>query len=103
MSFSRLIAVLVFLSCGPDVAAGATCADAGTSLTYASFGAGFLSTYCTTCHGVARTEAGVNLTTEANASRYSAAIVAQAGTATVMPPAGSSAPSAAERADLVQW
>jgi hypothetical protein len=100
-----LLVLLPLVSCGPDLtgSSSALCTDAGSPLTYDNFGASFLSSYCVSCHGGSRSSGGVSLATAADASRYATAIVSAAGTRASMPPSGAAAPSAAERAELVQW
>jgi uncharacterized membrane protein len=80
-----------------------SCDDGGTDLTYANFGQPFFSTYCTSCHGADLAEHGIDLSTEAGAAKYAAGIVQAAGDGAAMPPNGVGAPSAAERAQLVQY
>lgn len=103
----------------PIGTSGALCPDAGTTLTWASFGQTFFATYCTRCH--ASTLVGVtarggappglnwddHATVMMNASRIDR--VAGAGPAmvnTFMPfdaATGGAAPTEAERRQLAEW
>ena len=96
-----LAALLV--SCGSGALSTEACPTEGTALTYESFGANFMSAYCVSCHTVARAEGGVDLSSLTNTRMVAAAVVSEAGTSNKMPPAGSPAPSAADRAKLVEW
>jgi len=117
-----VLAALVLLqaACGGDAGgggtpdesptSGATC-PAGSTLTAASFGTAFLTTYCTGCHGTPPTggaPAHADFNSLANVRDHLGPIdrraaAGPAGTNTAMPPAGSLAPSLAERQQLGQW
>ncbi len=96
-------------------ATGATCPQ-GSTLTYDSFGKGFMSAYCTSCHastltGAARQRApgDHNFDTLAlikqNPLSHLDAQSAGGPKAvnTIMPPRGSRAPTEAERKQLGEW
>jgi Cytochrome C oxidase, cbb3-type, subunit III len=104
-------------SASPD--AGSTRADAGSvvrdagattdagaglcsTLTYASFGMQFMSSYCTGCHSGEAAKHGVQLNTLAGVQKNKAAIKATAVTGATMP-MGNSQLSAADRQKLGQW
>jgi hypothetical protein len=80
---------------GDAGSAGDTCAD----LTYEKFGKTFLDTYCLTCH----TKMMPMFTTLAQVTTNKTKIKAEAATGTAMPPKGSKAPTADERAKLGKW
>lgn len=92
--------LLTLAGCGAGVPA---CPDAGTPLTYSSFGSGFMSVYCVPCHGPSRTEKGFNVSTLSLVQSNDSAIVSHAGTGSDMPPSDSLLPSATERAQLTEW
>ncbi len=96
-------AALVCISCGSGALSTAACPTDGTTLTYENFGSSFMSSYCVSCHSGSRAESGIDLSTSSKAQTYAAAIVSEAGTRSKMPPAGSPAPTATERAQLVEW
>jgi uncharacterized membrane protein len=102
-SLATWIAASVALAaCGDDV--DRTCAS--TDLTYETFGAAFVTSWCRGCHSrdqMMRQGApeGVDLDTRADVARLAGAIRALAGAGRAMPPAGG--PSAEERALLVEW
>jgi hypothetical protein len=86
----------------PD--AGGTKADAGTggacsALTYESFGKGFITTYCASCHSAG----DFVLTSLANIKKFKADIKEQAVDSKRMPQKGAKQPTDAERAKLGQW
>ncbi|MBS1150959.1 MAG: hypothetical protein H6Q89_2657 [Myxococcaceae bacterium] len=95
------VAVLALAGCGG--APLPACPDAGTALTYQNFGIGFMAGYCIECHGSGRTEKGLILTTPGAVRGHAEAVNAESGTGSAMPPRGSPLPSAAERAQLVEW
>jgi uncharacterized membrane protein len=104
--------------CGEDehahegVATGATC-PAGNTLTYDTFGRDFMSKYCTKCHSSTATDrhgapADHNFDTLNQILVFADHIDLHAaagpnGTNTLMPPAGETAPTDAERTQLGQW
>jgi uncharacterized membrane protein len=79
-----------------------SCTD-GSTLTYASFGQAFMTSYCTSCHGAGRTEAGVVLTSQAAIQARASQIDSVAGKGRSMPQAGSPMPTNTERAQLSEW
>jgi hypothetical protein len=85
--------------------AGAT-TDAGaglcSTLTYASFGMQFMSSYCTGCHSGDAAQHGVQLNTLAGVQKNKAAIKRVTVTGATMPK-GNSQLSAADRQKLGQW
>lgn len=99
----RYLSAFAFLGltqCGPGAP---SCPDGGTALTYESFGAPFMTTYCIQCHGTALSEKGVTLHTAALVRQFSIQANLSAGVGTSMPPSQSLAPTTGERADLAQW
>jgi uncharacterized membrane protein len=99
----RYVMWLVLLAGCGGVGTTAQCSDGGTTLTWASFGQAFVSSYCVSCHGGDRAERGIDLSTEAGVTRYASDVLAVAGESSTMPPFGESSPTAAERAQLVEW
>lgn len=82
-------------------------ADAGSgsacdSLTYASFGKGFLDKYCISCHGGTRAQSGVALDTLAGVQSSKAKTKSEVASSS-MPPLFQTAPSAAERTQFGMW
>ena len=85
---------------------GATCPDAGTTLTYSSFGQSFMASSCTECHGTSRSAGGVRLDTQSAVQSQASLVDSVAGsgpngTRTQMPQ-GSSV-STSEREKLSEW
>ena len=96
---AALAAAAALASCGGTSSAPGSCTD-GSTLTYATFGQAFMSSYCVSCHGGGRIEAGVVLTSQSAIQNRASQVSAAAGTGGSMPPSGSAAPSSAERAKL---
>lgn len=107
--------VIAAAACGGDSGgggreSGAVCPQ-GSTLTYASFGQAFFSTYCLGCHGDPPAQGvpeGHQFDTLAGIQAFAEHIdeVAAAGpsrTNTHMPPAGNAAPSVEERQQLGEW
>lgn len=98
---NRLLLALSFLvtvsACGGG--SNASCPSTGTALTYANFGQGFMSSYCTSCHG---RSGGVSLSSQASVQAR-AGSVDSVVTSGSMPPRGAASPSAAEVAQLQEW
>ncbi len=88
------------ISCGP---APTVCPDAGTALTYDTFGHNFMSLYCAGCHNPVRKEKNVLLDTAAGVRTHASSSIGQAGTGMSMPPVDSLQPTTAERAQLTAW
>jgi uncharacterized membrane protein len=91
-------------ACGHDVDEACAASD----LTYETFGAPFVTTWCRGCHSRdlapdlrQQAPAGVDFDTRADVVRFDRRIRARAGTGRTMPPAGG--PSSDERALLVEW
>jgi uncharacterized membrane protein len=91
-------------ACGSDVDTACATSD----LTYETFGAPFVTTWCRGCHSreqdpLMRQHApeGVDFDTRADVVRFTDAIRERAGTGRTMPPAGG--PSSEERELLVEW
>lgn len=97
---NRLLLALSLLvtvsACGGS---NATCPSTGTTLTYANFGQGFMSSYCTSCHG---RSGGLSLSSQAAVTAH-AGSVDSVVTYGSMPPRGAASPSAAEVAQLQEW
>lgn len=98
-------ALLALAACGTDTEPP-RCPD--TPLTYDTFGAPFLISWCRGCHSREVAEEmrqlaplDVNFDTLADVSRHGARIGLRAGPGGTMPPAGG--PSADERALLAEW
>jgi mono/diheme cytochrome c family protein len=102
MRRSIFAALFALAACRPSLSTPVSCPDAGTTLTYESFGADFMTGYCIACHGNSRIEKGVDLTTAAGIAAHRSAIVNEVGGGS-MPPTGSPAPTDAERAQIVEW
>ncbi len=106
----RWLALVVLAACDPPPLEmkDDPCPDGGTPLTYASFGAEFLGTNCTTCHAAeagARHGApeGYRFDTLDDVHRHADRIfVRAAGPNTSMPP-GPVDPAPDERARLADW
>lgn len=96
-----LIAIFV-CGCGAPSGPLRSCPDAGTTLTYETFGAGFMTHYCLACHSGARVEKRVDLSTAANVRTHAESVISTAGAGTSMPPSGPM-PSTEERAQLAEW
>jgi uncharacterized membrane protein len=89
-------------ACGNDLDPVCSSSD----LTYETFGAPFVTTWCRGCHSrdqAMRQQApeDINFDTRDDIVRFSGAIRTRAGLARTMPPAGG--PSAEERRLLVEW
>ena len=82
--------------------AGGGSASACDSLTYASFGKGFLDKYCISCHAGARAQSGVALDTLAGVQSSKAKTKSEVANSS-MPPLFQTAPSAAERTQFGMW
>ena len=81
------------------------CPTAGTSLTYASFGQGFMAERCNTCHATSRAGAPSSVkfdTHEQIRARAARVFVRAAGPNVSMPP-GPDDPPEAERDRLAEW
>lgn len=95
---------------GDTPTSGATC-PAGSTLTAASFGTAFLTTYCTGCHGTppsggAPSHAdftGITIVRDHLGPIDRRAAAGPARTNTAMPPLGYPAPTLAERQQLGEW
>jgi uncharacterized membrane protein len=97
-----LVLALGAAACGSDL--DPTCAS--SDLTYETFGAPFVTSWCRGCHSRDQTmrqqaPEDVNFDTHADAVQLADAIRALAGVGRAMPPAGG--PSLDERALLVVW
>lgn len=112
MRSARRRAIAAVFAFAAGAAGAAACGDdvdrscASSDLTYETFGAAFVTSWCRGCHSrdqMMRQGApeGVDLDTRADVERLAGAIRALAGTGRAMPPAGG--PSAEERALLVDW
>ena len=100
---------LLFGSCTPYTEISEQpCPPIGTLLTYENFGAGFMNTYCQSCHGSQSTDrAGAPgdfiFDTVAQVRQHRARIyVRAAGRNTTMPP-GPVDPPQSERDQLAEW
>lgn len=95
----HLLAVfaLVLTACGTS----ATCPTSNT-LTYDSFGQGFLNSYCVSCHTTGNASDGVNLSSLSLLKSHLNKVDAEVASG-AMPPKGSTTPSAEEKANLAQW
>lgn len=100
---------LWFAACTPSTELSEEpCPPIGTLLTYQNFGAGFINSYCQSCHGSqspdrAGAPADFSFDTVAQIRQHRARIyVRAAGNNTSMPP-GTVAPTPAERDQLGEW
>jgi len=91
-----LLSVLI-MSCGPALSAS-SCPDGGTTLTWSSFGHGFMTSYCAGCHSGGRLALTSQAQVQASAGTVDSMV--QSGS---MPPRGAPSPTSAERANLDQW
>jgi uncharacterized membrane protein len=96
------LALAAVVGCGVDTAQECTESD----LTYATFGAGFMASWCRSCHGAAqsmRQEApeAVNFDTLAEVRAQRLRVLQRTSIDRTMPPAGG--PSTAERELLAEW
>jgi uncharacterized membrane protein len=111
---TRVAAVALALALGAAACVDTTtlddypCPPGGTQLTYASFGAAFLDSYCQRCHATAAGErhgapAAYAFDDLAQVRRHASRVFARsAADNTTMPP-GPDDPPAAERERLAQW
>jgi hypothetical protein len=96
--FSTIILALSLSACGGNTSSGATCPSSST-LTYAAFGQGFMTRYCTGCHGDMASATGVRAKIAAIDERAAAG---PNGINSSMPKSGA-VPSDDERTKLGQW
>lgn len=102
-------ALTASVGCGaPETLDDHPCPPGGTSLTYESFGKGFMDAYCQSCHAAHATErygapGGYAFDTADDVRRLRARIFVRAAGANVSMPPGPNDPSAAERDKLADW
>ena len=105
--FTVLIACLG--ACKPETSIeDYPCPQAGTKLTYESFGSRFLAENCQTCHGQESggrkgAPSGFDFGTAAEARTHKARIFARAAADNVTMPPGPDDPPAAARQELAEW
>jgi uncharacterized membrane protein len=103
------VGAVVVAACKPETSLeDYPCPPQGTTLTYPSFGRGFLATWCQTCHGQASGErkgapAGYDFGTLEDVRSARRRIFARAAVDNVTMPPGPDDPPAAERQALAEW
>jgi hypothetical protein len=107
MMRAAVFAILV-AGCLPDdpmELADLPCPTTGTTLTYASFGHGFMADHCNTCHATSRAGApsSVKFGTHAEVQRHAARIFVRAAGPNVSMPPGPDDPPEIERDRLAEW
>ncbi len=103
----RWALALVLAGCADSAVAikDQPCPDAGTSLTYASFGAGFFADHCNRCHDEAKNGAPANYrfdTVDEIRTHAARIFIRAAGPNVTMPP-GPDDPPLAARDELAMW
>lgn len=96
------------LACGFSTLDERPCPPAGTTLTYAGFGADFMGRYCQSCHGsTAVDRAGAPgefiFDTAEQVRRHRARIFARSAAGNDSMPPGPDDPAPAERERLAEW
>ena len=107
--YGALLLILLAAGCKPETSIDDyPCPDAGTKLTYASFGSSFLSDNCQTCHGQASGDrkgapSGFDFGTIDDVRAHKTRIFARAAADNVTMPPGPDDPPAAARRELAEW
>jgi mono/diheme cytochrome c family protein len=94
---------LVVFAVACDTLEDHPCPPAGTRLTYATFGQGFFSAHCVSCHGGPNGYSSRAFTTAESIRADRQRIFANAAAGNTAMPPGPDGPSRAERLDLAEW